>query len=334
MKTAIITGASGQDAYYLSNLLLEKNYKVVAISRRSGRPQSESVIELSKNPNYEIVEGDITDVSSIIRAIKIAQPDEFYNLAAQSEVGTSFNQPLTTVDITGMGVANCLEAVRETKPNTRFYQAGSSEQFGDTHGDKPLNEESAMEPRSPYAAAKLMGHHLARIYRNSYDMFVSCGILFNHESPHRKPYFVTRKITQGVARIKYGIQKDIELGNLNSGRDWGHAKDYMRAAWMMLQADKPNDYVVSMGTFHTIEELLEIAFDEAGLKNWKSYVTQNPKYMRPHDVTRLIGDSSKIKSDLGWEPEYSFEQMIREMVRKDSDDIIRSSNITNSFSNN
>jgi len=317
MKTAVITGASGQDAYYLSKLLLDKGYRVVATSRRTARNQPNSVRKLSKNRNYHIMEADITDISSIIRVIKQAWPDEFYNLAAQSEVGTSFGQPLTTVDITGMGVANCLEAVRETKPNTRFYQAGSSEQFGDTHSDGILDESSLMEPRSPYAAAKLMGHHLARIYRNSYNMFVSCGILFNHESPHRKLYFVTRKITDGVARIKYGLDNYIELGNLDSGRDWGHAADYMRAAWMMLQADEPDDYVVATGEFHTIEDLLNVAFTHAGFSDWKPYIKQNPKWMRPHDVTRLVGDSSKIRRKLGWKPEYDFETLIRQMVDSD-----------------
>jgi len=316
-KKALITGATSQDGYYLAKILLDKDYKVCATMRRTARPESYTVVELLKHPNYSIKFADVTDMSSIVRAIREFQPDEFYHLAAQSEVGTSFGQPLTTIDIDGLGTAKCLESIRLEKPDCRFYFAGSSEQFGDTHNDGILDESSLMEPRSPYAAAKLMGHHLARIYRNSYNMFVSCGILFNHESPHRKLYFVTRKITDGVARIKYGLDNYIELGNLDSGRDWGHAADYMRAAWMMLQADEPDDYVVATGEFHTIEDLLNVAFTHAGFSDWKPYIKQNPKWMRPHDVTRLVGDSSKIRRKLGWKPEYDFETLIRQMVDSD-----------------
>ena len=317
MKTAVITGASGQDAYYLSLLLLGKGYKVIATQRRSARAYSSTVEELSNHSNYEVEWGDVTDMAAILNVIKKHQPDEFYHLAAQSEVGTSFHEPLSTIGITGKGSAICLEAVRIAKPDCKFYFAGSSEQFGDAHGGEATNELSPMVPRSPYACAKMMGYNLTRVYRESYDMFACGGILFNHESPERKEYFVTRKITSGAAKIVAGKAKSIELGNLDSGRDWGHSADYMRAAWMMLQADTPDDYVVSMGTFNTIEELLKIAFDEAGLPDWKNYITQNPKWMRPHDVTRLIGDSSKIRQNLGWEPEYDFESMIREMVQHD-----------------
>ncbi len=323
MKTALITGASGQDAYYLALLLLEKGYRVVATQRRSARAYSSTVEELCKNDNYILEWGDVTDMSAILRVVKQYQPDEFYHLAAQSEVGTSFHEPLSTISITGKGAAICLEAVRIGAPECKFYFAGSSEQYGDAHGGLPTNEESPMLPRSPYACAKLMGYNLTRVYRESYGMFACAGVLFNHESPERKPYFVTRKITHGVARIVAGIDKHIELGNLDSGRDWGHSADYMRAAWMMLQADKPDDYVVAMGTFNTIEDLLRIAFAEAGLSSWenpdgwKPYIKQNPKWMRPHDVTRLIGDSSKIRKSLGWQPDYTFEKMIREMVQHD-----------------
>lgn len=317
MKTAIITGASGQDAYYLAKLLLEKGYKVVATQRRSARAYSSTVEELSKHPNYEVEWGDVTDMSAILHVISKYQPDEFYHLAAQSEVGTSFHEPLSTIAITGKGAANCLEAVRIAAPKCRFYFAGSSEQYGDAHGGKPTNENSPMLPRSPYACAKLMGYNLTRVYRESYGMFACGGVLFNHESPERKPYFVTRKITQGVAKIHLGLETHIELGNLDSGRDWGHSADYMRAAWMMLQADTPEDYVVAMGTFHTIEDLLVAAFAEIGIEDWRPYVKQNPKWMRPHDVTRLIGDSSKIRQQLGWQPEFTFEQMIQDMVKHD-----------------
>ncbi len=317
MKTALITGASGQDAYYLALLLLDKGYKVVATERRVARARPDSVEELLEHQNYMTVELDVTDISSIMRAIKDCLPHEFYHLAAQSEVGTSFSQPLTTIDITGMGAANCLEAIRIIKPDTKFYFAGSSEQYGDTHGTI-LNEDSPFIPRSPYACAKLMGFHLTRTYRYSYDMFACCGILFNHESPQRKPYFVTRKITEGVAKIVAKKQEVIRLGNILSGRDWGHASDYMEAAWLMLQHDKPDDYVVATGEFHTIKELLDIAFVHGGLEYWAPWVEHGtPENLRPHDVTRLVGDSTKIRQRLGWKPKYTFEKLIQEMVEYD-----------------
>jgi GDPmannose 4,6-dehydratase len=325
MKTALITGASGQDAYYLANILLDKGYKVVATQRRSARPPAETVQKLLDNPNYLIIEADVTDIGSLMRALKETEPDEFYHLAAQSEVGTSFGQPLTTIDITGGGTANCLEAVRVIKPNTKFYFAGSSEQFGDTHSGTTLgvlNENSPMIPRSPYAAAKLMGYHLSRIYRESYGMFVCCGVLFNHESPHRKPYFVTRKITLGAVQVIDGQLDKIRLGNIEAGRDWGHSHDFMRAAYMMLQHDEPDDYVVATGEFHTIRQLLDTAFSMVGVADWTPYVEHGTREnMRPHDVTRLLGDCGKIASTLGWEPEYNFESLIQEMVQYDLDRI-------------
>ncbi len=317
MKRAIITGASGQDAYYLSLLLLEKGYKVVATSRRVARPQAPTVLELLEHPNYSVVSADITDISSMIRIIKEVNPDEFYHLAAQSEVGTSYDQPIATYDITYAGTMNCLEALRMAQLDTKFYFAGSSEQFGDVHGGVPLNEDSPMIPRSPYAIAKLAGYHLTRVYRKSYDMFACCGILFNHESPQRKPYFVTRKITLAAARIARGEQAVLELGNITSGRDWGHSKDYMRAAWMMLQHDTPDDYVVATEEFHTITDVLDIAFTSVAL-NWKDFVKHDtPDNVRPHDVTRLLGDATKIKTTLGWKPEISFSDLISEMVSND-----------------
>ena len=268
------------------------------------------------------MEADVTDMASILRVVDATRPDEFYHLAAQSEVGTSFDQPITTIDITGGGTINCLEAIRILKPDTKFYFAGSSEQYGDTHGEV-LDEDSLMLPRSPYAAAKLMGYHLARMYRKSYDMFICCGILFNHESPQRKPYFVTRKVTLGVANIHLGRQKKIRLGNIMSGRDWGHSGDYMRAAWMMLQHDTPDDYVVATGEFYTIEHLLDVAFKTAGIEDWTPYVEHGtPENMRPHDVIRLVGNPSKIQKTLGWTPNISFEDMIREMVQTDVESIL------------
>jgi len=322
MKTALITGASGQDAYYLSFCLLNKGYKVVATQRRSARPPSVTVEKLLCHPNYSLIEADVTDMASILRAVDKARPDEFYHLAAQSEVGTSFDQPITTIDITGGGTINCLEAIRILKSDTKFYFAGSSEQYGDTHGEV-LDEDSPMLPRSPYAAAKLMGYHLSRMYRKSYDMFICCGILFNHESPQRKPYFVTRKVTLGVANITMGKQDKIRLGNIMSGRDWGHSGDYMRAAWMMLQHDTPDDYVVATGKFYTIEHLLDVAFGAAGIEDWTPYVEHGtPENMRPHDVIRLVGNSYKIQNTLGWVPEISFEDMVREMVQTDVESIL------------
>jgi GDPmannose 4,6-dehydratase len=322
MKTALITGASGQDAYYLSKLLLNRGYKVVATQRRCARPPANTVKELLQYKNYSILEADITDLGSVIRAIRNCSPDEFYHLAAQSEVGTSWGQAIATSEITGLGTLVCLEAIREYKPDTKFYFAGSSEQYGDAHDGKPTNESSLFAPRSPYACAKLFGYHMSRTYRYSHDMFVSCGILFNHESPHRKPYFVTRKITQGVANIIAGNQKTIELGNIDSGRDWGHAADYMEAAWLMLQHKTSDDYVVATGQFHTIRDLLDVAFNAVGINDWFSYVTADTvQNVRPHDVTRLIGDSTKIYGRLGWKPRYSFDELIKEMVSYDLDRI-------------
>lgn len=315
MKKALITGASGQDAYYLSKLLLEEGYKVCATQRRTARPVAPTIIGLLTNKNYSLVEADITDIVSIINAINKFKPTEFYHLGAQSEVGTSFGQPVTTMDITGMGTVNCLEAVRMVNKDIRFYFAGSSEMYGDTHDLEYLDENSPMIPRSPYAAAKLMGYHMSRIYRESYGMFICCGILFNHESKHRKKYFVTRKITSGVVDI---IRKNIDkirLGNINSGRDWGHSEDYMKAAHMMLQHSKPDDYVVATGKFHTIRDVLDIAFDKVGIDYWEPYVEHDtPENMRPHDVIRLIGNSSKIQKVLGWKPKYSFKELITDMV--------------------
>jgi GDPmannose 4,6-dehydratase len=315
MKSALITGASSQDAYHLAKMLLAKDYLVFAVQRRVAREEAETVKTLRQNKRYRVLEGDITDESSIIRAIKDAKPEEFYHLAAQSEVGTSFKEPLSTFNITGLGTAVCLEAIREIKPDTKFYFAGSSEMYGDAHDGKPLNEDSPMIPRSPYAAAKLAGYHLSRIYRKSYNMFVCCGILFNHEGPHRKEYFVTRKITYAVAEIKAGVRKTLDLGDINSGRDWGHSRDYMKAAWMMLQHPEPDDYVVAMGTYNTVRDILDIAFKYVGIKDWTPYVNHNsPAHLRPNDVIRLIGDASKIRGKLGWKPRYTFESLIQEMM--------------------
>lgn len=319
MKTALITGASGQDAYYLSVFLLEKGYKVWATQRRSGRPDAESVLELIKYKNYGIVEADITDLSSMIRAIQETKPDEFYNFGSQPEVGTSWGQPLTTFDITGRGAVNCLEAIRIAKSDTRYYFAGSSEQFGGCSFDRTdyLDENSPMNPKSPYAVAKLAGYEMTRVYRNSYDMHASCGILFNHESPHRKPYFVTRKIVLHYIDILQGRREFLELGNIDAERDWGHASDYVRAAWLMLQQDTPGDYVVGMGERHTVREFCEIVGDKLGIKDPISKIKVNPKFLRPNEVRTMVARADKARDILGWKPEFTFEGLVQDMVEMD-----------------
>ena len=333
--TAVITGIHGQDGFYLAKLLLEKGYRVVGIQRRTS---SSTGWRLTDIPGYEaacaesrlIVEaGDITDLSSIAPIVAAYEPNEFYNLAAQSQVWHSFKSPLSTLEITGTGAAVCLEAVRQFAPECRFYQAGSSEQFGNSAifgKDKPeegvvfervLNETSPMVPRSPYGVAKLMAFALVRNYREAYKMFAVGGILFNHESPYRGVEFVTRKITHGIAAILAGEQQTIELGNLDAYRDWGHAEDYMRAAWMMLQQDEPKDFVIAMGETHRIRDFLDVAFGYVGIDDWTSYVTINPEFVRPSEVDVLIGDAGRAIEELDWQPEHSFEDLVYSMVYRD-----------------
>jgi len=335
MKTAIITGINGQDGYYLTKLLLEKGYRVVGIQRRTSSTTSWRLPEL---PTYHaavqsgmlvLEPGDITDFSSISRIISTYQPDEFYNLAAQSQVWHSFKSPLSTLEITGLGAATCLEAVRQFAPNCKFYQAGSSEQFGNSaiYGkqhpqqgvvfERILDEESPMIPRSPYGVAKLMAHTLVRNYREAYGMFAVGGILFNHESPYRGSEFVTRKITSGIADIVAGKASHIELGNLDAWRDWGHAEDYMHAAWLMLQQDKPVDYVIATGETHQISEFLVMAFAMVGIDNYSKYVKINPDLVRPSEVDVLIGNAEKARNDLGWVPKYSFTELVHQMISSD-----------------
>jgi len=335
MKTAMLTGLSGQDGYYLTKLLLEKGYKVVGVQRRTS---SSTAWRLTDIPDYDkaleegrlvIEAGDITDFAAMARLVSAYKPREFYNLAAQSQVWHSFKSPLSTLDITGMGAAICLEAVRQFAPGCRYYQAGSSEQFGNSaifgkdvpeEGvvyERVLDETSPMIPRSPYGCAKLMAHTLVRNYREAYNMFAVGGILFNHESPYRGIEFVTRKITDAIARILAGKQEYMELGNLDSYRDWGFAGDYMRAAWMMLQQDEPVDYVAAMGETHSIREFLDMAFGFVGIDDWSQYVKINPEYVRPSEVDVLIGDSTRARTEMGWEPEYTFEKLVYEMVKRD-----------------
>lgn len=314
-KSAIITGIYGQDGAYLAKLLLEKNYKVYGFIARRSTPVDWRLKELDINDKIEFIEGDLTDLSSLIRAVEIAQPDEFYNLGAQSFVGTSWKQPILTAQSTGLGVLNCLEAIRIVKPDTKFYQASTSEMFGLIQ--EPIqSEKTPFHPRSPYGVSKMFGHWMTINYRESFDIFGCCGILFNHESPLRGIEFVTRKVTDAVARIKLGCQNDLHLGNIDAKRDWGFAGDYVEAMWMMLQQDKADDYVVATGRTTTVRDMCKIAFDYVGL-NYEDYVVIDPKFYRPAEVDLLLGNPEKAKNILGWEAKTSLEDLIKMMVDAD-----------------
>ncbi len=316
-KKALVTGVTGQDGAYLSQFLLEKGYEVYGLARRSA--SADTVLErlrwLGVLDQITVVEGDITDLSSLIRICRKYQPDEVYNLAAQSFVTTSWEQPFLTGQVTALGVNNVLEAVRLELPEGRFYQASSSEMFGLIQ-NAVQSERTPFYPRSPYAAAKLYGHWITVNYRESFGMHASSGILFNHESPLRGIEFVTRKVTDAVARIKLGRSKTIDLGNMDAKRDWGHARDYVRAMWMMLQQEVPDDYVIATGTTTTVREMCRIAFEHVGLKA-EDHVRVNPDLFRPAEVEILLGDPSKAKQAFGWEPTISLEEMISEMVDAD-----------------
>ncbi|MBE7681564.1 GDP-mannose 4,6-dehydratase [Paenibacillus sp. P13VS] len=312
-KNALITGITGQDGSYLAELLLEKGYKVYGLRRRTSVPIMEN-IEHIKN-EIEFIEGDLLDQGSLIQAIKKSNPDEVYNLAAQSFVATSWEQPVLTGQATAIGVTNMLEAVRLIKPDARFYQASSSEMFGKVI-ETPQKETTPFYPRSPYGVAKVYGHWITVNYRESFDMFACSGILFNHESPRRGVEFVTRKVTDAAARIKLGLQNELRMGNLDAKRDWGFAGDYVKAMWLMLQQDTPDDFVISTGETHTVQELVEIAFGHVGL-NWRDYVVVDPKFVRPAEVDLLLGDCTKAKEKLGWDLEVGFEQLVTMMVESD-----------------
>jgi GDPmannose 4,6-dehydratase len=313
MKKALITGITGQDGSYLAEFLLSKGYKVYGLKRRSATPHFGNISHLLDK--IELISGDLLDLPSLIEAIRISDPDEIYNLAAQSFVADSWAQSIYTGQATALSVTNMLEAVRLTKPNIRFYQASSSEMFGKVV-EIPQKETTPFYPRSPYAVAKVYGHWITVNYRESYDMYTCSGILFNHESPRRGLEFVTRKVTDAVARIKLGLQKELRLGNLDAKRDWGYAGDYVKAMWLILQQEHPDDYVIATGETHSVKELVEIAFGYVGL-DWKNYVVQDPKLMRPAEVDILLGDPQKAKEKLGWKPEVSFEQLIKMMVDSD-----------------
>jgi GDPmannose 4,6-dehydratase len=313
MKTALITGITGQDGSYLAELLLEKGYRVVGMQRRTS---TETVGRISHLlDKIELVQGDLLDQLSLIDLFQRFQPDEVYNLAAQSFVPTSWQQPVLTGEFTAIGVTRILEALRLIKPDARFYQASSSEMFGKVQA-VPQDESTPFYPRSPYGISKLYGHWITINYRESYDLFACSGILFNHESPRRGLEFVTRKVTHGVARIKLGLADELPLGNLDAQRDWGYAPDYVYAMWLMLQQDQPNDFVVASGRTHTVQRLCELAFEAAGL-NWKDHVTLDERFLRPAEVDLLVGDASTARSQLGWEPSVSFEQMVEIMVSAD-----------------
>jgi len=313
VPTALITGITGQDGSYLAEFLLEKGYRVVGVVRRTSHHSYERIAHL--NGQVEIVSADLLDQHSLTQVVGESKPDEVYNLAAQSFVPTSWQQPVLTGEFTALGVTRILEAVRMTAPGARFYQASSSEMFGKVV-ETPQSETTPFYPRSPYGVAKVYGHHITVNYRESYDLFAVSGILFNHESPRRGLEFVTRKITDGVARIKRGLAKEIRLGNLEARRDWGFAPDYVRAMWSMLQADEPGDYVIGSGAAHSVLDLVHVAFEHVDLA-WEDHVVIDPSLFRPAEVELLIADATKARRDLGWEPQCTFEEMIRGMVEAD-----------------
>ena len=317
MKRALVTGITGQDGAYLAQLLLSKGYEVNGLLRRSASADviDERLRWLGIAGEVRLHDGNLTDLSSLIRVIQQVKPEEVYNLGAQSFVKSSWNQPILTGQVTGIGATHMLEAVRLAAPEARFYQASSSEMYGLIQ-ECPQTEKTPFYPRSPYAVAKLYAHWSTVNYRESFGLHASSGILFNHESPLRGIEFVTRKVTDGVARIKLGLAKVLELGNLDASRDWGHAKDYVRAMWLMLQQDKPDDYVVASGRTTSVRDMCRIAFDHVGL-SWEEFVRTSQTYLRPAEVDLLLGDCTKAKTMLGWQPEISLEDMIREMVDAD-----------------
>ena len=320
MKTALITGINGMDGSHLADFLLTKGYKVFGIERRTSIRNTVNTNHLKDK--VTILTADLTDQTSLLRALFQTHPYEVYNLAAQSFVGESFKSPVNTSDVTGLGVLRMLEAIREYDRmhpygrKIKFYQASSSEMFGKVQ-ETPQTETTPFYPRSPYGVAKLYGHWITKNYREAYNMYNVCGILFNHESERRGIEFVTRKISDGVARIKLGLEDHITLGNLDAYRDWGYAPDYVEAMWLMMQQDVPKDYVIATGESHSIREFLDIAFNEIGIKDWKPYIKQDERFMRPSEVDHLIGNATQAKEDLGWEPKTSFDSLVRKMVRND-----------------
>jgi GDPmannose 4,6-dehydratase len=315
MDRAFITGISGQDGSYLADFLLAEGLEVYGLVRRRADATNWRILHLLENNAFHLVQGDIADLSTLTRILSEVRPKYVFNLAAQSFVQYSWQAPIATAETTGMGVLNMLEAVRAVDPTIRFYQASSSEMFGNAD-EVPQHEDTLMRPRSPYGVAKLFGHHITVNYRESYGLFACSGILFNHESERRGLEFVTRKVTYAVARIKAGLQQSLALGNLDAARDWGYAPDYVRAMWLMLRADEPRDYIVATGVTRSIRQLCDAAFRVAGL-DYEQYVTTDPRFLRPAELHELRGDASRIATTLHWHPEVSFEQMIERMVQSD-----------------
>jgi len=312
-KKALITGITGQDGSYLAEFLLGKGYEVYGMVRRSSTINYERISHIQDR--VKLMQGDLLDQNSLIQALRISEPDEVYNLGAQSFVPTSWNQPVLTGEFTALGVTRMLEAIRTVNPKIRFYQASSSEMFGKIT-ETPQNEKTPFYPRSPYGVAKVYGHWITVNYRESYGIFCCSGILFNHESPRRGLEFVSRKVTSAAAKIKLGLQKELRMGNLDARRDWGFAGDYVEAMWLMLQQKEPEDYVVGTGISHSVKDLIKVAFDHVGL-DWEEYVVSDPKLFRPAEVDYLLGDPRKAKSKLGWQPKVTFEELIRMMVDAD-----------------
>ena len=315
MTKALIFGLTGQDGSYLAEFLLKKGYTVFGTFRRTSHKCFERLDELKIFDDVTRIKADITDSTSIQEAIQWAKPDEIYNLAAQSFVGASFSQPVLTADTTGLGTLRILDSIRLNSPNSKFYQASSSEMFGNYPEIK--DETSTFVPRSPYGVAKVFAHHMTNHYREAYNIFACCGILFNHESPLRGIEFVTRRITYHIARIKFGIDKKFTLGNIHAKRDWGFAGDYVEAMWLMLQQEKPDDFVISTGESHSVEEFLTIATDVAELGDWNNFVEIDEKNLRPTDIEELLGDSSKARKKLNWKPKVPFKELVEMMVKHD-----------------
>ena len=315
-KVALITGINGQDGSYLAEFLLEKNYEVWGTVKRNSvaENQTSRLDEIYPQLIGKLQYADLTDLASLISVIQQCQPNEIYNLAAQSHVRISFDQPIYTAQATGIGTLNLLEAIRLTKPDAKMYQASSSEMFGNSIDEDGFQRETTpLVPVSPYGCAKVYSYNICNNYKNSYGMFVSNGILFNHESPRRGTNFVTNKVVKGAVMIKKGLKQDLSLGNLEATRDWGHAKDYIKAMWMILQLDKPDNFVCSTGVSHSVEDLVAYTFGKLDL-DWKQYIKQDPKFLRPEELEDLKGDSTKLRTTTGWKPEYTFETMIDEMI--------------------
>ena len=316
MKTALITGVNGMDGSHLADLLLSKGYKVWGMERRTSHRNRVNTSHLAIDPNFTFIDGDLTDQNSLFRAIQKCDPEEVYNLAAQSFVGVSWDIPESTGDVNALGCLRMLEAIREYNPKIKFYQACTSEMYGKMV-ENPANEDTPFYPRSPYGVAKLYSYWITKNYRESYDIFACSGILFNHESERRGIEFVTRKITDGVARIHLGLADTISLGNLDSKRDWGYAPDYVEGMWKMLQQDKPEDFVLATGEAYSIRDFLDLAFDAIGIESWESYVVIDPRFYRPAEIDVLRGDYTKAKEALGWNPKVKLKEMVSKMVTND-----------------